>query len=468
MYELLIIGGGAAGLFAAWEASEAGVKDIALLESLKNTGGNSAMAGGYLFSLETGQLRGSGMNDCDAELKEALYFHHYDMVEPGLLRRWFEETKSTIALLESWGYEFKVSELGEGYTHVMADSPGVSWFHRVLRPLTQKLEERGVTILRQTTAKAIERDPSGAVCAVEAETAAGERQRLEAGRVLLACGGFMARPELLKQYFPMYYSPESFFQIVPAPGNGIELAESAGALLNPECTLVKETGMCFTPGPNAPGRIFAMDGSVFISDRGRRFVDESLWNRNYAANAMLRQPDRRGYTIYSRETLESVMNATQPFDFRADREKFMAFLEKEAEKREECGFFDTLEELAAWIGADPAVLKKTIEDYNGYCETGVDKEFMKPKQYLLPLKSGPYLAIRIKPMYIDTIGPVVIDEEQHILDRDHRPIPGLYAAGVIAAGWEGRDYMRFGSALSFSVNSGRLVGKTIARELLNA
>ena len=60
-YDLLIIGGGAAGLFAAWEASEAGVKNIALLESLKNTGGNSARAGGYLFSLETEQLRGSGM-----------------------------------------------------------------------------------------------------------------------------------------------------------------------------------------------------------------------------------------------------------------------------------------------------------------------------------------------------------------------------------------------------------------------
>ena len=35
MTELLIIGGGASGLFAAWEAAEAGVSDIVILESLK-------------------------------------------------------------------------------------------------------------------------------------------------------------------------------------------------------------------------------------------------------------------------------------------------------------------------------------------------------------------------------------------------------------------------------------------------
>lgn len=465
MFDLLIIGGGAAGLFAAYSARECGVKNIALLESLNNTGGNSAMAGGFMYALDTPQLDGSGLNSADQELAEALYFHHYDLVEPALLRRWFDESKNSLALLEQWGYSFKLSNLGEGYTHVMADSPGVSWFHKVLLPLAKKLEEDGVSFFRKTTVTAIERNEAGCVCGVKAQGPDGE-VFYEARSVLLACGGFLNNKPLLEKYFPLYYTADSFYRVVPAPGNGIELAEGAGALCNCECSLVKETGMCFRPGPAAPGRIFAMDGSVFVNSQGRRYLNESLWNRNYAANAGLQQPGKRGYAIYSKETLESVMNATEPFDFRAERDKFIAYLDASAAEREDCGFFDTVEEMAAWIGAEPAVLKETIENYNGYCETGVDKEFMKDARFLLPLKSGPWLAVRINPMYVDTIGPVVIDRQFRVLDKEHRPIPGFYAAGVIAAGWEGRDYMRFGSALSWSVTSGRLAGQSIAADQL--
>jgi len=38
----------------------------------------------------------------------------------------------------------------------------------------------------------------------------------------------------------------------------------------------------------------------------------------------------------------------------------------------------------------------------------------------------------------------------------------LYAAGTIVAGWVGRDYMQFGSALSWAMTSGRIAGITIA------
>ncbi len=236
MHDLVIIGGGAAGLFAAYTASEAGVRDIVVLESLKSTGGNSAMAGGYIYALETPQTSDGG--GVDRELGEALFFHHYDLVEPGLLRRWLEETKKTIALLESWGFAFKPSDLGDGYTLVMADSPGVNWFHKVLRPLAGRLEAAGVTFLRNTTARSIEKDADGRVCAVQAETADGKSLRVEGRCILLACGGFMTDRELLRQYFPMYYAEDSFYQVMPAPGNGIALAQSAGALLNGDLSLI--------------------------------------------------------------------------------------------------------------------------------------------------------------------------------------------------------------------------------------
>lgn len=466
MYNLVIIGGGAAGLIAAWTAHEQGIQNIAILESLKHTGGNSAMAGGMIYAVGTHYLEGSGLNDEVSELRESLYFHHYDLVEPKLLRSWIDETKNTIQWLEERGYGIKLCELGEGYTHILADSPGVSWFHKVLRPLAADLTKQGVSILTSTTAKQIETNGQNAVCGVIAESVDGETIRLETRSVLLACGGFMSNTELLKKYFPMYYTEDSFYHIVPSPGNGIDLAKSAGALVNQECTLVKESGMCFKPGPFAPGRIFAMDGSVFVNRLGQRFVDESLWNRNYSANALLRQPGKEAFAIYSKETLEQVMNAELPFNFRENRTVYLDYIAKSAQEGIECVYCDTLDQLADWIGADPAVLKNTVESYNQFCQTGVDLELAKPANYLFPLLSGPYLAVRIKPMYIDTIGPVVVDGQLHVLNEARKPIPGFYAAGVIAAGWQGRDYMRFGSALSFSTTSGRMAGASIAQDLL--
>jgi fumarate reductase flavoprotein subunit len=53
---------------------------------------------------------------------------------------------------------------------------------------------------------------------------------------------------------------------------------------------------------------------------------------------------------------------------------------------------------------------------------------------------------------VDTIGPVSIDERMEVLDKQDRPIPGLYAGGVITSGWQGNDYRLFGSALGYSLN----------------
>ncbi len=457
-YDLVIIGGGAAGLAAAHMALACGVERIALLEALKKTGGNSAMAGGFLYAPGTPLIEANGVNNTVQELKAALDFHHYDYVNPALIRRWLDEVKNTVSWLESRGFAFKLSPTGEGYTIVMADSPGVSWFHRVLRPLQQELASRGVAFFHETKATRIETDETGAVCGVCA-VHDGAEQRFPAKNVLLSCGGFLANPQLLEQYFPQYYEKDSFYQVVPSDGNGIALAAGAGAKVNGECTLVKESGMCFKPGPRAPGRIFAAEGSVYVNRLGRRYVDESLWNQNYSANALLMQPGRVGFALYSSETLADALS--QPM-FAGDRETYEAYLQKAADEGVECCFADTLTGLAEWIGADAAVLEQTVADYNGYCETGVDLEFVKPATQLRPLRTGPYLAVRIRPMYIDTIGPVVINEHMQVLDPDDRPIPGFFAAGVITAGWEGSDYMRFGSALSYSTTSGRMAGMSIA------
>jgi fumarate reductase flavoprotein subunit len=64
---------------------------------------------------------------------------------------------------------------------------------------------------------------------------------------------------------------------------------------------------------------------------------------------------------------------------------------------------------------------------------------------------------------IDTAGPVVVDGRLRILDRERRPIPGLFAAGSVSSGWIGSDENHFGTPLSWAISSGRVAGLAAAR-----
>ena len=51
-----------------------------------------------------------------------------------------------------------------------------------------------------------------------------------------------------------------------------------------------------------------------------------------------------------------------------------------------------------------------------------------------------------------------------VLDNRRRPIPGLYAAGVVTSGWESEIYCSdlSGSAFGYAINSGRIAGENAA------
>ena len=126
---------------------------------------------------------------------------------------------------------------------------------------------------------------------------------------------------------------------------------------------------------------------------------------------------------------------------------------------------DTPDELASMLGIKPETLRQTLAEYNEDCERGHDRLFGKPAAALIPLNKGPYYALKFRPILIDTIGPIVINDRMEVLDPNHEPIPGLYAAGVVTSGSQGRDYTLHGAALGFSLFSGRFAGTYIAEYL---
>lgn len=123
---------------------------------------------------------------------------------------------------------------------------------------------------------------------------------------------------------------------------------------------------------------------------------------------------------------------------------------------------NTLEEIAEWIGADPTVLKDTVEEYNKACDNGYDHLFNKERKYLMPIQTPPFFAIQANSDFLDTIGGIKVNENMMALNNSGNPIPGLFAAGVIVGGWQGDTYcvILSGAASGFALTSGRIAAES--------
>jgi fumarate reductase flavoprotein subunit len=124
-------------------------------------------------------------------------------------------------------------------------------------------------------------------------------------------------------------------------------------------------------------------------------------------------------------------------------------------------------EIAGWMGADPAVLKATIGEYNADCDDKHDGLFAKDRRYLRPLRTPPYYAVKAHIGLCDTYGGIKINENMEALDSSDNPIPGLYAAGTTAGCWESESYCYrlTGHLVGFALNSGRIAGENAVRYL---
>jgi hypothetical protein len=93
---------------------------------------------------------------------------------------------------------------------------------------------------------------------------------------------------------------------------------------------------------------------------------------------------------------------------------------------------DTLEALIADMGEqwmDLATLQAQIDEWNAICAAGVDHQFARPAENLLPINNPPYYAYPIYPGGCSTLGGPKKNEHAQILDVNDEPIPRLYGAG---------------------------------------
>jgi len=123
---------------------------------------------------------------------------------------------------------------------------------------------------------------------------------------------------------------------------------------------------------------------------------------------------------------------------------------------------ETIETLAQQLRIDAAVLRATVERFNGFVASGRDVDFQRgaraydrwlgdpyhtPNAALGKISEGPFYALPVFPGDVGTYGGVVTDEQARVLREDGTVIEGLYATGISTASVMGRVYPGAGSSV---------------------
>ena len=441
--DLIVIGGGLAGLTAANRAAEGGLSVLVLERGEElDYFCNSRIAGGLLHVAFKDMTREA--EEIHAAVREAV--GEGEGAATALAPLLAEDAGKVLGWLRAEGGAFVRGGALEFMRWVMAPPRrrrgGLDWKGRgpdaLLRRLARNLAARGGDQRLGCAAEALAMEEGRTV---GVQTADGvERARF----VLIADGGFQDNPELVRRYLSP--RPERLFRrgAGGGRGDGITMAEAAGAAT---------VGM-----DRFYGHLLGLDAfenerlwpyptldslaavSLIADGSGRRFCDEGLGGV-FMANELARLDDPEGAAVIfdDRHWREDAADnryppALNPSFPSAGGRVFEA---------------PTIERLAQDLSM-PA-LAETVEAHNAgrHAPTRTLDRF--PAK---PLAEPPFRAIRAAAGITYSMGGLAIDREARVLDGDSRPIPGLFAAGSATGGMEGGPRAAYLGGLAKAVATG--------------
>ena len=499
--DVVVIGAGAAGSAAALAAQQQGAQTI-LLEKLGFQMGAGSFAGG-MFAADSAQQKAAGKT-VD---KEWLYHQYLDLsggfMNSLLVRRIIDESGKTVDWLCDNGAKLVLVSAGTGGAYEHIGMPAtlhgyVEGGAKALKGLNNSFKKAGGKTLFSTPATDLIVDKDGKVTGVKAKGKDGKTIEIEAKAVVIASGGFAGNAEMMKQYVG---EPFAFGEVMQNTGDGVRMAWKAGAgKLGENVTqyfwqsipsdqvkklsAISEDWYILTEFTRYPLLRVNVDGMRFGNE-----TTATLYSVHGAELAM--QPKQTEFIIFDKSAVDTVRTKgfagieEQYKAFKGKREVFMEFnepydtdelnkientpvdltpiLDQFVGKTEVVFKADTLEELAKAMGVDAKNFIASVEQYNGAVAKGKDDLFFADPKRLVPVKEGPFYAVRYTTRNLGTLGGIRINHNIEACTSEGKVIPGLYAAGADAGGMYGKAYVDFeGGTLGFAYTSGRLAGEGAA------
>jgi tricarballylate dehydrogenase len=202
-------------------------------------------------------------------------------------------------------------------------------------------------------------------------------------------------------------------------------------------------------------RLDSVPFGIVVNREARRFYDEGedFWPKRYAiwGGLIARQPDQVAYSIGDAKAMGRFMPSVFPAVESA-----------------------SLRDLAATLGLDPTGLLETVDAFNRSVRPGSfdssqlddcrTEGLTPPKSHwAMPIDRPPFWAYPLRPGITFTYLGVTIDECARVIMQDGRPSANVFAAGEVMAGnILGKGYLA-GFGLTIGTVFGRIAGREAAR-----
>lgn len=433
--DVVVVGGGIAGLTSALRLAEKGINVLVLEQgSQEKYPCNTRVAGGAFH------VAHRDVAEDPAVIRRAVAGRTGDSARADIVDALANDVGEATQWLKRKGVRFiKVGH--EPYRrHTLAPPIALHgrnyWEGRggdiLLRTLTAELEKAGGKIVRSTRAVSlVMRD--GACEGLRAEQPSGAVE-FAARSVVLCDGGFHSNLALLREFISP--APEKLKQrnAGTGSGEGLRMARDAGAALVGldrfyGHVLAQEAMHNESLSP-FPMLDFVCAAGVVVNAAGARFMDEGLGGVTMA-NAIASQADPLAATVI----------------FDADiwngpgREYLISANPTLVSNGGTLYAATDLPALAQQLGLPAAELQQTVANYNAAVDGG-RTEALAPRRTSAtykpwPIRKAPFHAVKLCAGITYTMGGIAVDGSARVLDTAALPIPGLYAAGCTAGGVEG-------------------------------
>ena len=427
--DLVIIGGGPAGLAAAISAREAGLKNIILIEKLDILSGNGKYDMNFYDLINSEAQKANGINDS----VEALIADNSNPLDtPERIRAQAEGAFVLDKWLRSFGVNLNYNYGKRGH---MAEADAYAGAH-IQDGMEKKVKELGIDVRTGTKGlDLIMKD--GKVAGVKVQNR-NNFYDINAKAVILATGGFSANKELLKKYVPGSEVFQTSNQL-GATGDFIPVFEKNNIktanleVLNIFPFIIRQTRDLTGGG----------DGFILVNKEGKRFTSESITyaTRFSTAQKILAQPDSAAFYIYDQKLYDS--------SYRLQKHTAQGLHTKA----------NTIDELADKLGIDKDNLKETVKEFNMAVRGEIKDPFREKPTKKEFMSEGPYYGVQVESAVHMTRGGVVADEKTQVYYENGNVVKGLYAAGEVANSNSG--------AYSAAVIFGRIAGEEATKYINN-
>lgn len=463
-FDVIVVGGGIAGLVTAVRAAELGLS-VTLLEKGREERYlcNARMSGGVFHLAFHDPKTGS-----DA-LLAAVNIASGGSADPMLAKVMAERAGDLVDWLRGQGARFIRAGNVAWQNYILAPPrplrAGIDWMGRgpdvLLRQLAAALQRRDAAIRLGARGKALVMD-NGRCAGVEAEID-GKHVHLEARAVVLADGGFQSNLDLLGQHISP--APAKLKQRGGATGtgDGLRMAQEAGAALT---SLDRFYGHLLCRDAMHSDKVWPypeLDGiataAIVVDNEGRRFADEGkggVW----LANTIARLPDPLSTTIVFDSRIwegpgRSARIPANPSLANAGGTIHTA---------------PTLNALASIATLPAETLQATVQAYNDAVRAERMELLLPPRSVdrfgPWPIEAAPFYAIPVCAGITYTMGGIRIDADARVLRPDGSAIDGLYAAGSTTGGLEGGERATYLGGLTKAGVQGLCAAEHIARTLV--